>query len=149
MQLNWTILAFEELSPLALYQIIQLRNEVFVVEQNCVFQDADGKDQLALHLMGKDTTGTLVAYARLFRAGVAYDLASIGRVVTAPQVRKNGVGKLLMQQAIRSIETQFGPQPIKIGAQQYLQKFYESFGFRQSSELYLEDGIPHIEMIRP
>ena len=146
--IKWTLKKFDELTPHELYAILQLRNEVFVVEQNCVFQDADNKDPFSYHLMGWKNK-TLVAYSRIIPVSVAYDsLPSIGRVVTSPKVRRTGVGKILMQQSIEKSEKLFGKSAIKLGAQLYLKKFYESFGFIQSSETYLEDGIPHIEMVR-
>lgn len=145
--IQWTHKPFDELSPHELYAILRLRNEIFVVEQNCVFQDADNKDQLATHLMGwKD--GALVAYTRLFQKEIMYPMASIGRVVTSSLVRGSGIGKDLMNQSIQLIYSIWGPQDIKIGAQFYLKKFYESLGFQQTSDIYLEDGIEHIEMIR-
>jgi len=147
--MNWVFKKFEQLTPHELYAILQLRNEIFVVEQNCVFQDADNKDQLSHHLMGWEGD-LLVAYSRVIPPGVAYDsFPSIGRVVTSMKVRRTGAGKLLMQQSIEELQKLFGMVPIKLGAQLYLKKFYESLGFSQSSDIYLEDGIPHIEMIRP
>ena len=147
MQIQWLLKNFEELTPYQLYAILQLRNEVFVVEQNCVFQDADDKDQDSYHLMGF-INDKLIAYTRLVPPGVSYEQASIGRVVTSPSVRRAGAGKELMQQSIDSFYKLFGVQPIKIGAQLYLKKFYESFGFKQVGEVYLEDGIEHIYMIK-
>jgi len=148
MQIQWFCKHFNDLSVTELYSIIRLRNEVFVVEQNCVFQDADNKDQHCFHLMGF-INNELVAYTRLLDKGIAYNYASIGRVVTNPNYRNIGAGKLLMQQSIEHCYTLFGQQSIKIGAQLYLKKFYESFGFEQSSDVYDEDGIDHIEMIKP
>ena len=146
--IKWIFKKFDDLSPHELYAILQLRNEVFVVEQNCVFQDADNKDQDSHHLMGWDNE-MLVAYARIVPPGIAYDsFPSIGRVVTSPKMRNKGIGKILMQQSIEELQKLFGKSSIKLGAQLYLKKFYESFGFVQSSEVYMEDGIPHIEMIR-
>jgi ElaA protein len=147
MQLHWLLKRFDELTPYQLYAILQLRNEVFVVEQNCVFQDADNKDQDCYHLMGF-LDNKLAAYTRLVPAGVTYEQASIGRVVTSPSVRRSGAGKMLMQQSIDSLYSLFGKVPIKIGAQLYLQKFYESFGFVRISDIYLEDGIEHIYMLK-
>jgi len=147
MQLHWLLKRFDELTPDQLYAVLQLRNEVFVVEQNCVFQDADDKDQRSYHLMGF-LENKLVAYTRLVPAGEAYAQASIGRVVTSPAVRRGGAGKLLMQQSIDSLYELFGKVPIKIGAQLYLKRFYESFGFKQISDIYLEDGIEHIYMLK-
>lgn len=147
MQIQWLLKQFDALSPYQLYAILQLRNEVFVVEQNCVFQDADDKDQQCYHLMGFNDN-KLVAYTRIVPAGVAYTEASIGRVVTAPAARRMGAGKLLMQQSINTVYNLFGTVAIKIGAQLYLKKFYESFGFVQVSDVYLEDGIEHIYMLK-
>src|SRR5437867_8922941 len=144
---TWTCKQFAELSPAELYNILQLRNEVFVVEQNCVFQDADNKDQSAWHLMGWNAD-KLVAYSRILPAGVAYPEASIGRVITSPSVRGLGMGKELMQQSIDRFYSLLGKIPSRMGAQLYLKKFYESFGFVQSGDIYLEDGIEHIEMVR-
>jgi ElaA protein len=147
MQVQWLLKKFEELTPYQLYAILQLRNEVFVVEQNCVFQDTDDKDQQSMHFMGF-LNNKLVAYTRLVPPGVAYEEVSIGRVVTSPSVRRSGIGKELMQRSIDTVYRLFGEVPIKIGAQLYLKKFYESLGFKQVSEVYLEDGIEHIYMIR-
>lgn len=147
MQIQWLLKKFEELTPYQLYAILQLRNEVFVVEQNCVFQDADDKDQNAFHFMGF-INDKLVAYTRLVPPGEVYEQASIGRVITSPSVRRTGAGKELMRKSIDAIYKLFGVQPIKIGAQLYLKKFYQSFGFEQVSEVYLEDGIEHIYMIK-
>lgn len=144
---HWLLKRFDDLTPTELYSILQLRNEVFVVEQNCVFQDADNKDQPSYHLMGWDKD-RLVAYSRIIPAGVAYEFPSIGRVITSPVARRNGTGRMLMKKAIEAATKLFGNVSIKLGAQLYLKKFYESFGFAQSSDIYLEDGIPHIEMIR-
>ena len=145
MRLHWVLKKFDELSPHELYSILQLRNEVFVVEQNCVFQDADNKDQLSYHFMAWDNE-KLVGYTRIVPPGIIYKQASIGRVVTSPSIRHNGIGKELMKKSIESIHKLFGVVSIKIGAQLYLQKFYSSFGFQQTSNVYLEDGIEHIEM---
>jgi ElaA protein len=144
--INWAIKKFDELSVHELYSILQLRTEVFVVEQNCVFQDMDNKDQACYHLMGwKDDT--LAATTRLVPPGIIYNIPSIGRVVTSPSARGAGIGRLLMKKSIEETYRLFGKLPIKIGAQVYLQKFYTSLGFQQTSEIYLEDGIEHMEMI--
>lgn len=147
MNIQWKLKAFDDLTPHELYAILQLRNEVFVVEQNCVFQDADDKDQASFHLSGY-SQNKLVAYTRLVPAGIAYDEPSIGRVITSPAARGTGTGKVLMQVSIEKTYELFGIEPIKIGAQLYLKKFYEGFGFQQISEPYLEDGIPHIYMLK-
>lgn len=148
MQTQWILKKFDEMTPFELYAVLQLRNEVFVVEQNCVFQDADGRDQASHHLMGFQDE-KLVAYTRLVPPGALYEEPSIGRVVTSPDVRRNGIGKELMQRSIDEAYALFGKQPIRIGAQLYLKKFYEYLGFQQTSGVYLEDGIEHIYMIRP
>lgn len=125
--------------------MLQLRSEVFVVEQNCVYQDIDGKDAKALHLIG--TIGDeIVAYARLFAAGYYFDNASIGRVVVSSKYRAHKFGHLLMKAAIAGIEHHFNTKEITISAQLYLKKFYEGHGFVQQGEGYLEDDIPHIRM---
>lgn len=145
MQLNWTYKSFNELTVYELYAILQLRNEVFSVEQNCVYQDADNKDQPAYHLCGWDGN-TLAAYCRILPKGVSYAHPSIGRVVTSPQYRKGGHGREMMLLAVKKTIEQFNDDIIIISAQLYLKKFYESIGFVQISEEYLEDGIPHIKM---
>jgi ElaA protein len=145
MHIDWTLKPFAELTPYELYAILRLRNEVFVVEQQCVFQDADDRDQPSWHFMGW-SEGQLAAYTRLVPAGVSYEEVSIGRVVTAPAMRGTGVGRVLMHRSIEETCRLFGLRPIRIGAQLYLKKFYESFGFAQVSEVYLEDGIEHIYM---
>ena len=146
MKVTWTIKPFDELTVSELYAVLHLRSEVFVVEQQCVFLDMDFKDQTAHHLMGYQDN-KLAAYTRLFDKGKSYREASIGRVVTAPFARNSGIGKKLMSESIQQLYTLYGKQPIRIGAQLYLKKFYESFGFQQDSEMYLEDGIEHIEML--
>ena len=147
LNLTWICKPFNELTPQELYAVLRLRSEVFVVEQNCVFLDIDNKDQIAYHLLGyKDDD--LVAYTRLLDKNTAYKLMSIGRVVTSPKYRGTGAGKALMEESIKRCYELFGKDDIKIGAQLYLRKFYESLGFKQSSEMYLEDDIEHIEMIK-
>jgi ElaA protein len=148
MPIQWTLKKFEELTPYQLYAILQLRNEVFIVEQNCVFQDADNKDPDSYHLMGFNGN-KLIAYSRLVPAGKMHEQVSIGRVVTSPTVRRSGAGKELMEQSIDAVYNLFGIQPIKIGAQLYLKQFYSLFGFDQVSGVYIEDGIEHIYMIKP
>jgi ElaA protein len=146
-KIEWSLKKFEELSSLELYEILRLRSEVFVVEQNCVFLDMDDKDQFSLHLQGR-IDGQLAAGVRILPPGLSYEEPSIGRVVSSPQFRRKGVGIELMKTAIQETISLYGNVPIKIGAQLYLKKFYESFGFLQCSETYLEDDIPHIKMIR-
>lgn len=145
--LKWKIKQFNELSLVELYSLLQLRSLVFVVEQNCIYQDIDSKDQKALHLVG-EFENEIVAYARLFNAGDYFEKASIGRVIIHPNFRDKKWGHELMNNAISGIEKHFNQNQITISAQLYLKKFYETNGFVQTSEMYLEDDIPHIEMKR-
>ena len=147
MNLTHTLKAFQELTVSELYAILQLRSEVFVVEQNCVFQDMDDKDQNCYHLQ-LFSGGVLVAYSRLVPAGLSYAETSIGRVITAPSVRGTGLGKVLMELSIQHCERLFGLGPIRIGAQTYALGFYSSLSFVAEGEPYDEDGIEHIEMVR-
>ncbi len=145
--MTWKLKTFDSLTPYELYAILRLRTEVFVVEQTCVFQDMDNKDQHCYHLMGwRDDL--LIAYTRLVPPDIFYNEPSIGRVVTSPVARGNGIGKLLMKKSIEEVFHLYGKTPIKLGAQLYLKKFYESLGFIQTSGIYDEDGINHIEMMR-
>jgi len=146
--INWICKPFENMTPFELYDVLRLRNEVFIVEQNCVYLDIDNKDQVAYQLMGFIDT-ELVASTRLLGPNTAYKLMSIGRVVTSPRYRGIGAGKLLMEESIKRCYSLFGEADIKVSAQLYLKKFYESFGFIQSSTMYMEDSIGHIEMIKP
>ena len=143
---NWTCKKFVDLTPDELYAILRLRSEVFVVEQNCVFLDMDNKDQLCHHLIGR-RDGHLVGYSRIIDAGISYVESSIGRIVSSPAARGLGVGRELLTKSIETLYLLYGKQPIRIGAQCYLTKFYESFGFVQKGEIYLEDGIKHVEML--
>ena len=142
---EFKIKRFNELSLQELYEVLQLRSEVFVVEQNCVYQDIDGKDGKALHLLGI-YDGTVAAYSRLFAPGDYFDNASIGRVVISPQYRDRKWGHRLMTSAIEGIQQHYDTGKITISAQLYLKKFYEGHGFVQDGEQYLEDDIPHIRM---
>jgi len=146
MNLIWIYKSFDQLTIKELYAILQLRNEVFVVEQNCVYQDIDGKDLRSFHLMAFDDD-VLAAYSRILPPGLSFEEASIGRVITAPNYRAKGIGITLIEKAIAEVGNTFEGKPIKIGAQLYLKKFYEGFGFVQTNEIYLEDGIEHIEMV--
>jgi ElaA protein len=147
MNIVWRLKKFDELTPHELYNALRLRIEVFTVEQNCVYQDLDNIDQHSYHLMGF-VDDTLIAYTRILPAGVIYKEVSIGRVVTSPAIRRTGAGRLLMDESIKYVYELFGKVPIKIGAQLYLKLFYESFGFQQISDVYLEDGIEHIYMLK-
>lgn len=142
----WTCKKFEDLGVQELYSILQLRNQVFIVEQNCPYPDCDNKDLKSWHLMGIEN-GKLLAYSRLIPAGISYRETSIGRVVNSPAARGKGLGKELMQKSIQHIHELFQTETIRIGAQLYLQQFYSSFGFVKTGEIYMEDNIPHIEML--
>ena len=142
-----TTKTFSDLTTLELYELLKLRSEVFVVEQDCVYQDIDDKDQKALHVIGMKA-GRMVAYARIFKPGDYFELASVGRVVVLKEERKFGYGLVIMKNAIKAIQKEFGETSIKVSAQVYLKKFYESLGFKVIGEGYLEDGIPHISMIK-
>jgi ElaA protein len=144
----WVCKAYPELSTDELYALLALRQRVFVVEQNCPYLDLDGKDRPAWHLWHA-SGGEVVAYLRYFAPGVLYPEASIGRVVTSPERRRDGLGRALMGEGIARVEAQFGRHPVRIGAQAYLERFYASFGFARSGPDYLEDGIPHLPMVRP
>ena len=145
--LRWQLKHFDELTPHELYAILRLRGEVFVVEQTCPYLDPDGKDVYCHHLLGY-AGEELAAYARIVPAGISYSEASIGRVITSFAQRRTGAGKELMKEAIAATEKLFGRVPIRIGAQAYLKQFYEGFGFEDLNEPYLEDGIPHLIMLR-
>jgi ElaA protein len=147
MELEFEIKRFNELSTQELYDLLQLRSEVFVVEQNCVYQDIDGKDAKAIHLLGT-YNNELVAYVRIFKPGDYFEQASIGRVVVKQNYRDRKWGYDLMNKAIQATEEVFTETKITISAQLYLKKFYENLGFIQTSEMYLEDDIPHIQMKR-
>jgi len=149
--LFWQWSRFSELRPADLYAVVRLREAVFVVEQQCPYLDADGRDPQAWHLLGwsEEQSGRdLVAYARVFEPGVRYTECSIGRVVTAPRVRGTGLGKALMSEALRRVESLAPGQAIKIAAQRRLEKFYLELGFRTVSAPYEDDGIIHVDMVR-
>ena len=149
MQLNWQFQPFNQLSNSELYEILCLRQQVFVVEQNCPYLDADGIDKQSWHLMGWDEASlSLLAYARIVPPGVKYEEPSIGRVITSLAVRGTGLGKVLMKEAIDMVEQLFPESGIRISAQQHLEGFYQAFDFSRVSSPYNEDGIPHVEMLR-
>tara|TARA_R110001583_G_scaffold153564_1_gene305281 strand:- start:12 stop:452 length:441 start_codon:yes stop_codon:yes gene_type:complete len=138
---------FSELNTSELYKILQLRSEVFVVEQDCVYQDLDFKDQKAVHVIGIKND-KIIAYTRIFKPGDYFKEASIGRVIVDAKERKFGYGHDLMKASIKVIQEKFNTLKITISAQVYLKNFYESHGFKKVGDEYLEDGIPHIEMLR-
>jgi len=145
--MNWSLKKVHELTLDELYAILQLRSKVFIVEQNCIYNDVDGKDQLAWHLTGTED-GNLIAYTRILPPGIVYQEPAIGRVVTSPSQRNSGLGRQLMTRSIEHCENLFGYTSITLSAQTYLKKFYESLGFFATGDEYLDDGIPHIEMTR-
>lgn len=145
--MNFRVKKFQELTTSELYEILQLRSEVFVVEQNCVYQDIDGKDQKALHVIGIKE-GKIIAYTRLFNGGEYFNTPSFGRVIIKETERKYGYGHDLVKASIEAVVNNYKETKITISAQTYLKKFYESHGFEKVGEDYLEDGIPHIKMIK-
>ena len=144
--IKWFCKRFTELEVKELYELMKLRSEVFVVEQNCVYLDADGKDEKSFHFYGVEND-SIVAYTRLLPPGLSFKEASIGRVLTAPSQRRRGLGIELMEKSISKTHELFETATIKIGAQLYLKSFYEGLGFLKCSNEYDEDGIPHMEMI--
>jgi ElaA protein len=145
--MEWSLKKFHELTLDELYAILQLRSKVFIVEQDCVYNDVDGKDQLAWHLIGTED-GDLIAYTRILPPGIVYSDPAIGRVVTSPSKRSSGLGRELMNRSIEHCKMLFGNTSITLSAQVYLKRFYESLDFFSVGEEYLDDGIPHIEMTR-
>lgn len=145
---RWHWHRWNTLSNDLLYALLKLRTEVFVVEQDCVFQDMDGLDAASEHLCALDEAGALIGYARLLPPGLKYPEASIGRVVVPFALRRTALGRALMAQALAGCAERYPQVPIRIGAQQRLQGFYEGFGFAASGAPYLEDGILHVEMLR-
>jgi ElaA protein len=147
----WRRVAFNDLTPHQLYEMLQLRTDVFVMEQKCAFQDMDGTDHLAVHLLGTTSEEgqgeRLMAYARLFPAGIKFAEASIGRVITKCTVRGTGLGHVLIREAIASVAALWGMQPIRIGAQSHLTLYYRQHGFVEVGATYLEDGIDHQDML--
>lgn len=148
--LHWITKEFDELNNRQLYQLLALRSTVFVLEQTCLYQDMDNKDQHCHHVMGIDSeSGALAAYARIVPPGISFPELSIGRIITAPEYRGKGLGVQLMNRSIELCSELYSPQNIRIGAQAHLQKFYQSFGFVSEGEVYDEDGIDHMEMVLP
>lgn len=145
--MKWTVKTFEELTTKELYEILQLRAEVFVVEQDCPYQDVDNKDMESYHVMGYENNH-LAAYTRIVKPGISYDEIAIGRVVVSPKNRGQRLGVAVMEKSIEYIETQLQKQSIRLSAQSHLQKFYSDLGFEFTGKEYLEDGIPHVEMLR-
>ena len=147
-KITWNIKAFNALSVNEYFELLYLRVAVFVVEQNCPYQEVDEKDRKSFHLVGKTEKGALVAVARILPQGIAYAEASIGRVALKKEYRGKGFADLLMLEALKFIEQKLGKQPIRISAQKHLLNYYAKHGFQPTGKTYLEDGIPHIEMLR-
>ena len=145
---DWRFARFEDLSPREIHDVYRLRAAVFVVEQECAFQDLDGADPQSWHLLGY-RGDDLVAYSRLVPPGVKYEEPSIGRIITAQSVRRTGLGRTLVRESLARAGELWPGRAIRIGAQQRLERFYEEFGFVTASAPYDEDGIPHVEMLRP
>ena len=147
--IKWTIKKYKELSLNELYEILQIRLEVFVIEQTCFYQDIDGSDDKSSHLFGIDTeTNKIVAYSRIVNPGITYKEPSIGRVITVKSHRKLGLGRVMMIKAIEYSENEYKGQGIRISGQKYLEAFYNNLGFKTVSDVYLEDGIEHVEMLK-
>lgn len=144
--MNWELKKFEELKVEEIYKILEIRNEVFIVEQQCAYQDCDGKDENAYHLYLQDND-KIIAYLRILNKGVSYDEISIGRVLVHKNYRGKGISREMMLKAINFIELNLNEKEIKIQAQSYLVDFYGSLGFKETSNEYLEDNIPHIDML--
>ncbi len=145
----WQWASFDELDGATLYAVLAARQDVFVLEQQCLYPDIDGNDQRAFHLIGRHKdTQQLAAYLRCFAPGDKYPEVALGRVLTVQSMRGLGVGKLLMAEGIRRVEQHFPGSAIRVSAQEHLADFYAEFGFHRVSDTYLEDGIPHIEMFR-
>lgn len=144
--MNWELKKFKELKVEEIYKILELRNEVFIVEQQCAYQDCDGKDENAYHLYLQDN-GEIIAYLRILKKGVSFDEISIGRVLVHKNYRGKGISREMMLKAINFIELNLNEKEIKIQAQSYLVNFYKSLGFKETSNEYLEDNIPHIDML--
>ncbi len=145
--LNWRFAPFDKLAPRDIHDLYQARVAVFVIEQDCPFQDLDGADPACFHLLGR-ADGPLLAYCRIVPPGVKFAEPSIGRVLTTASVRRSGAGRELMREALARTQALWPGRPIRIGAQMRLEKFYQDFGFVKASEPYDEDGIVHIEMVR-
>ncbi len=146
-KITWQTKAFEDLTVDEYFEIIFLRTEIFVVEQNCPYQEVDKKDKKAFHLFGRTQNGQVIAVSRILPQGVSYSEISIGRVAIKKEFRGKGIADEMMTKTFNFIENYYGKQSIRISAQQYLLKFYNKHGFKQVGEMYLEDNIPHVEMV--
>jgi len=145
----WRCMTYKQIGTDLMYRILAVRQTVFVVEQDCPYQDADGLDQIAWHLLAEDKQQQIAAYLRILPPGISYTEPSLGRVLTSADYRTHGLGKLAITKAVEQIECLFPNQGIRISAQLYLERFYQSFGFVTQGEMYLEDDIEHVQMLRP
>ncbi len=148
MNIGWECLRFEELTTAALYTVLRARQDVFILEQQCFYNDFDGYDEGALHLLGWSDEGHLLAYLRIIAPGVKFPEYSLGRVLSTKAGRGNGAGRALLAEALRRTDLLYPGQRCRIGAQRYLEAFYTSFGFQKLGEPYVEDGIAHLDMLR-
>lgn len=148
MKLTWTVKHYQDLSKNELYDVLALRMEVFIVEQNCPYQDADGKDQDAYHVLGVNNLGKVLATARILKKGVAYNEIAVGRVVTAKSIRLIKKGHELMNVSMAFIKEKLGDENVRLSAQAHLLNYYSKYGFKSTGKKYLEDGIPHVEMLK-
>lgn len=146
-KIKWIVKAFQDLSAAEYFELLYLRVEVFVVEQNCPYQEVDKKDKESFHLFGRINDTQIVAVSRILPKGISYPEVSIGRVALKKKYRGKGIGDELMQQSLKFAQKEFGKQAIRISAQTYLHNYYQRHGFEQVGEGYLEDDIPHIEML--
>ena len=146
MDINWLLLTFDQLSTRQLYSLLELRCDIFIVEQNCAYPDIDGKDQKAHHLLGYNRENILVAYLRILAPGVSFKETCIGRVVVKTAYRKGGIGSQLMSTGIEHCRRLYPDTGIRISAQAHLDDFYKSMGFEKVSDVYIEDGVPHVQM---
>lgn len=147
-KISWETKVFKDLSVIEYWEILYLRTEIFVVEQNCPYQEVDEKDKKAFHLFGRAEKGEVIATSRILLPGVSYDEVSIGRVALKKEYRGKGIADEMMIETFKFIEQEFGKIPIRISAQEYLLNFYGKHGFKQIGKGYLEDNIPHVEMLR-
>ena len=146
MDINWILLTFDQLSTRQLYSLLELRSDIFIVEQNCAYPDIDGKDQKAYHLLGYNRENILVAYLRILAPGISFIDACIGRVVVRTAYRKGGIGSQLMTTGIEHCRKLYPETGIRISAQAHLVEFYSSLSFKKVSDVYIEDGVPHVQM---
>jgi len=148
--IQWEVMTFQQLTVQQLYDVLQLRVNVFVVEQQCAYRELDEYDRHpeTRHVYGRNEGGQLIAYARILSPGLRYPEVNLGRFVVRADSRKQGIGHQLLQAALQKISRFWAQTPIRISAQEYLQAFYAQYGFIRVSEMYLEDGIPHVEMVK-